>query len=132
MTEQTFSRFTGQPIIEWIDAEMELHDASGDEIGDIVEVNPDFVVTYANAGFLGLGEPRVYFVPRESIARMDENVWYLTIDKDQVESMNWSGAPEVSPWSDDWAADNRVYDLHPWRGRTRVRRYEEAALPSEQ
>jgi len=131
MTEQKVSPFTGRPVIEWIDSEIELHDAAGDEIGDIVEINPDFVVTYANTGFLGLGEPRIYFVPRESIARMDDNDWYLTIDKDQIEAMNWRGAPGVSPWSDEWAEGRMAYDLHPWRGQTRVRRYEETDLTTE-
>ncbi len=125
MTEQKVSPFTGRPIIEWIDDEIELHDADGDEIGNVVEINPDFIVTYANTGFLGLGEPRVYFIPRESVARMDEDDWYLNIDQDQIEAMNWRGAPGVSPWSADWTEGSRAYDLHPWRGQTRVRRYED-------
>jgi len=125
MTEQKVSPFTGRPIIEWIDDEIGLHDTDGDDIGNVVEINPDFVVTYANTGFLGLGEPRVYFVPRQFIGRMDDDDWYLTIDKDQIETMNWRGAPGVSPWSDEWEEGRMAYDLHPWRGQTRVRRYEE-------
>ena len=31
----------------------------------MVEVNPDFIVTYANTGFLGLGETQVYYIPRQ-------------------------------------------------------------------
>ena len=38
MTEQKVSPFTGRPIIEWIDDEIELHDADGDEIGNVVEI----------------------------------------------------------------------------------------------
>ena len=50
----------------------------------------------AETGFLGLGEPRNYFIPRGYIAREDEDDWYLSIDKDQIESMNWTNAPTKS------------------------------------
>ena len=122
------SPFTGRPIIEWIDSEIALHDAEGTSVGNVVEINPDFVVTYANTGFLGLGEPRVYFVPRDFIGRIDEDNWYLTISDEQMESMGWRSAPGASPWSDEWEADRMAYDLHPWRGQTRVRRYAEAEV----
>jgi hypothetical protein len=131
MPEQYTSPFTGRPVIEWLDSEIELHDTGGDEIGNVVEVNPDFIVTYANTGFLGLGEPRVYFVPREFVARMDADDWYLTIDADQIESMDWRTAPGTSPWSDEWAAGRMAYDLNPWRGQTRVRRYDETEVTAE-
>ena len=128
MTQPFTSPFTGRPVIEWIDSELALHDSEGSDVGNVVEINPDFVVTYANAGFLGLGEPRVYFIPREFIGRIENDDWYLTVDKDQLEAMGWRAAPNTSPWSDDWAEGEMAYDLHPWRGQTRVRRYEESTL----
>ena len=39
MVQQTTSPYTGRPITEWYDYEIELHDADGDEIGNVVEVN---------------------------------------------------------------------------------------------
>jgi hypothetical protein len=128
MTQPFTSPFTGRPVIEWIDSELALHDSEGSDVGNVVEINPDFVVTYANAGFLGLGEPRVYFIPREFIGRIENDDWYLTVDKDQLEAMGWRAAPNTSPWSDDWSEGEMAYDLHPWRGQTRVRRYEESTL----
>jgi hypothetical protein len=125
MTEQKVSPFTGRPVIEWIDDEIELHDTDGDEIGNVVEVNPDFIVTYANTGFLGLGEPRGYYIPRDNISRMDDDDWFLNIDQDQIEAMSWRIPPDASPWSDEWTQEQLAYDLHPWRGQTRVRRYED-------
>ena len=131
VTELSTSPFTGRPIIEWIDNEIELRDAAGREIGTVVEVNPDFVVTYANTGFLGLGEARVYYVPHEFIGRSDGNDWYLTVDYDQVDAVSWRVPPGASPWSDDWTQEQLAYDLHPWHGQTRVRRYEETAARAE-
>ena len=120
---QATSPYTGRPIVDWYDYEIKLHDNDGDDIGNVVEVNPDFVVVEANTGFLGLGEPRTYFIPRSEIAREDEDDWYLTIDKDEIESRGWTGAPTDSEWSGDWSQDTMPkYDDN---GRTRLRRYEE-------
>lgn len=131
MTQAFASPNFGRPLIEWIDTEIALHDSNSRDIGNIVEINPDFIVTYAASGFLGLGEPRVYFVPREFIGRIEEDDWYLTIDNEQIEAMSWTTAPDTSPWSDDWTGDQKAYDLHPWQGQTRIRRYEEPALTAE-
>jgi len=120
---QATSPYTGRPIVDWYDYEIKLYDNDGDDIGNVVEVNPDFVVVEANTGFLGLGEPRTYFVPRSEVAREEEDHWYLTIDKDEIESRGWTGAPTDSEWSGDWSSDTKTqYDD---RGRTRLRRYEE-------
>jgi len=120
---QATSPYTGRPIVDWYDYEIKLHDSDGDDVGNVVEVNPDFVVVQANTGFLGLGEPRTYFVPRSEIAREDEDDWYLTIDKDEIEARGWTGAPTDSEWSGDWSQSTAPqYDDN---GRTRIRRYEE-------
>jgi uncharacterized protein (TIGR02271 family) len=123
MTDQYVSPYTGRPISEWLDEEIELHDADGDEIGNVVEINPDFIVAQASTGFLGLGEPRTYFVPRSYVAREDGDDWYLSIDKDEIESMNWTAAPSDSAWSQDWQEGK--LDTDTGRGQTRLRRYEE-------
>jgi uncharacterized protein (TIGR02271 family) len=120
---QATSPYTGRPIVDWYDYEIKLHDNDGDDVGNVVEVNPDFIVVQANTGFLGLGEPRTYFVPRSEVAREDEDDWYLSVDKDEIESRGWTGAPTGSEWSDDWSSGTAPqYDD---RGRTRIRRYEE-------
>ena len=121
MTEQQISPYTGRPIAEWLDYEIELHDVDGDEIGNVVEVNPDFIVVQASTGFLGLGEPRIYFVPRSHVSREDEDDWYLSIDKDEIESMNWLQAPTESEWSTEWS-EGRA-EVGKGRGQTRIRRY---------
>ena len=122
MTQAT-SPYTGRPIVDYYEYEIKLFDTDGDDIGNVVEVNPDFVVVEATTGFLGLGEPRTYFVPRSEIAREDEDSWYLTIDKDDIEARGWTGAPTDSEWSGDWSQDTAPkFDD---QGRTRIRRYEE-------
>jgi uncharacterized protein (TIGR02271 family) len=123
-TDSNVSPYTGRPISEWLDEDIELHDADGDEIGNVVEINPDFLVVQTSSGFLGLGEPRYYYVPRSYIAREDDDDWYLSIDKDQFESMNWQQPPTESAWSNDWTEGRATEDLGG-RGQTRLRRYEE-------
>jgi uncharacterized protein (TIGR02271 family) len=123
MTEQRVSPYTGRPITEQLDEDIELHDADGDEIGNVVEVNPDFIVVWTNTGFLGLGEPKIYYIPRSYIAREDGDDWFLSIDKDEYESMNWSELPTDSAWSTDWREGRLKADQG--RGQTRIRRYEE-------
>jgi uncharacterized protein (TIGR02271 family) len=126
VTDQQYrSPYTGQPVDQWMTEEIELHDADGDEIGDIVEINPDFVVAESDGGFLGLGERRVYFVPRSYVAREEGDDWYLSIDKDEVESMDWRHAPTESAWSQDWSQGETSLDTMQREGAVRVRRYEE-------
>jgi uncharacterized protein (TIGR02271 family) len=122
---QATSPYTGRPIDEWLDERIELKDADGDKIGDVVEVNPDFVVAESDGGFLGLGERRVYFVPRSHIAREDDDDWYLSIDKDEVEAMDWRNAPTESTWATDWRQGEASLDTMERREGTRIRRYEE-------
>lgn len=123
-TESNVSPYTGRPISEWLDEDIELHDSDGDEIGDIVEINPDFIVVQTSSGFLGLGEARYYYVPRSYVAREDGDDWYLSIGKDELESMNWQQPPTESAWSNDWNEGRATEDLGG-RGQTRLRRYEE-------
>jgi len=121
MTE--VSPYTGRPITEYLDDEIKLYDSAGDKIGNVVEVNPDFLVVQTTSGFLGLGEPKTYFVPRNFIVREDDDDWYLSVDKDQLESQNWNSAPTESAWSSDWGESNETSQRED--GRTRLRRYEE-------
>jgi len=117
------SPYTGRPISEYLDEEIKLYDSAGDKVGNVVEVNPDFLVVETTTGFLGLGEPKTYFVPRNFIAREDDDDWYLSVDKDQLESQNWNAAPTESAWSSDWGESNTTSGRED--GRTRLRRYEE-------
>lgn len=123
-TDPYVSPYTGRVIDEWLEDDIELHDVDGDEIGKVVEVNPDFVVTYANSGFLGLGEPRIYYIPRDQIAREDEDDWYIGLDKDEIESMSWRVLPADSEWAEDWRAGEPAWRTERPRG-TRIRRYED-------
>lgn len=118
------SPYTGRPIDEWLDRDIDLYDVDGDKVGDVVEVNPDFIVAESDGGFLGLGERRTYYVPRDRVSSKNEDSWYLDIDKDEIETMNWTAAPSRSDWSADWQTN-----APPWRDEhqtgTRLRRYEE-------
>ena len=89
MTNQR-SAYSGRPIVDYLEETYTLYDAGGDKIGEIVEVNPDFLVAESDGGFLGLGERRTYHVPRAYIAREDGQDWYLSIDKDAIESVEWT------------------------------------------
>jgi len=122
MVQQT-SPYTGRPVEEFYDYEIELHDEDGDQIGNVVEVNPDFIVVQASTGFLGLGEPRTYFIPRDQVVREDEGDWYLSIDKDEIEAMNWLAAPTSSRYAEQWT-EGRATDYEK-SDRTRLIRYEE-------
>ena len=126
MTDSYVSPYTGRPINEWLDEDIELHDADGDEIGNVVEINPDFIVAETSTGFLGLGEPKTFFIPHNYISRKDGDDWYLSIDKDELEGMNWSEAPNESAWATDWREGRVETDENEsGRGQTRIRRYEE-------
>ena len=57
------------------------------------------------------------------LSREEEDAWYLEIDKDQLESMNWSNAPTDSTWTNESADTGTDYAAQ--EGRTRLRRYEE-------
>jgi uncharacterized protein (TIGR02271 family) len=126
-TEQR-SPYTGRPVDEWLTQEIKLHDADGDDIGQVVEINPDFVVAESDGGFLGLGEQRTYYIPRDQISREDEDDWYLNIDKDDIESRGWDQPPSQSAWSQDHdrtGGERMGGERADRRGGTRIRRYEE-------
>jgi uncharacterized protein (TIGR02271 family) len=125
MRDTQTSPYTGRPVVDWYDYEIKLRDADGDKIGDVVEVNPDFIVCESDGGFLGLGERRRYFVPRNYISREDRDDWYLSVDKDQIESMNWTNTPTNSAWGSEWSTGDYSGDTTNAEGRTRLRRYEE-------
>ena len=122
MTELQRSPYTGRPVDEWLTQEIELHDADGDEIGKVVEINPDFIVAESDGGFLGLGERRTYYIPRDQVMREEDDDWYLSVDKDDIEAMGWTQAPSQSAWSQDYEAGAETTER---RGGTRIRRYEE-------
>src|SRR4051812_34418277 len=122
---QTTSPYSGRPIEDSYDYEIKLHDVDGDKIGDVVEVNPDFIVCETTGGFLGLGEDRRYFIPRNYVAREDQEDWYLSVDKDQIESMNWTNAPTTSQYGGGWTGGAYAGDPTDAEGRTRLRRYED-------
>jgi uncharacterized protein (TIGR02271 family) len=102
MTTQR-STYSGRPIVDYFDATYTLVDVDGDKIGDIVEVNPDYVIAESDGGFLGLGERRTYYVPRTHIANQVDTDWYLSIDKDDIEAKGWTAAPTSSDFAtEDW------------------------------
>jgi uncharacterized protein (TIGR02271 family) len=121
MTQER-SPYSGQPVVGWLDEQVELKDADGEDIGDVLEVNPDFLIVETKTGFLGLGEKRTYYVPRSAVAREDGDDWHLGIRRDELESMGWRERPSASahtiPAYERGAGEAR-------EGRTRIIRYEE-------
>jgi uncharacterized protein (TIGR02271 family) len=117
------------PIIDWADRKYTLRDASGDKIGELVEVNPDYVIAETDGGFLGLGEHRRYYVPRSAVTERDGTDWYLSITKEQIESMDWREPPTASRFAtDEWrqqAGVTKTTSAGADVGRTRLVRYEE-------
>jgi uncharacterized protein (TIGR02271 family) len=91
---------SGRPIVDYADERHELHDADGDAIGDVLEVNPDFLIVRSRGGFLRLGPERTYYVPRSAVARQDYDDWYLSIDKDELGAQGWSQPPDGSTFAD--------------------------------
>jgi uncharacterized protein (TIGR02271 family) len=126
-TTQMTSPYTGRPITEWIDP-IRLEDVNGDKVGEIVEVNPDFVVVKEGHW---LADDEYYYVPRAQVTEGPES-WSLTIDKDDLErsySRQWAQPPQESAWSQDTYRGGQPIESYgtgdEQPGRTRLRRYEE-------
>jgi uncharacterized protein (TIGR02271 family) len=119
------SPYTGRPIVDWFEEPFTLRDRDGDKVGDIVEVNPDFIIAESDGGFLGLGERRTYYIPRSFFTSTDGTDWFLNVDKDVIEDMNWTAAPTDSTWSTaEWQAKDGSPDATR-EGAMRMIRYEE-------
>lgn len=122
-----------EPTVDWSEQGYELYDADGDKIGDIIEVNPDYLVVQYEKGLLemlGFEDPSTTYVPRSAIAREDGERWYLNIEKDRLEEQRaWTTRPEGSRYGESTAHD---YDSDEFRAtdeggprRTRLVRHEE-------
>ena len=97
---QTQRQLIDRPVsFEWAGQLYELRDIDGDKIGDVVEVNPDYLVAQTHGGFLGLGERRLYYVPVSAVNRDPEGHYRVSVDKDDVETMAWGQPPSESDWS---------------------------------
>jgi len=105
MAEQT-SPYSGRPIVDWYDEKITLRDTQGDKIGEVVEVNPDFLIVESDGGFLGLGERHHYYVPRDYVTSEEGADWSVSVSKDQATSMDWQKPPEASSYAGgDWRAE---------------------------
>src|SRR4051794_8301702 len=109
-TAQYTSPYTGRPISEWIDP-IRLVDVEGDNVGEIVEVNPDFVVVKEGHW---LAEDEYYYVPRGQVTEGSDS-WSLTVDKDDLEknySGQWAQPPQDSAWSQDTYRSGQPIDSY--------------------
>ena len=122
MSDVERSPYSGRPVDEWLTEDLELRDAEGDEIGRVMEINPDFIVAETGTGFLGLGERRLFYVPRDQVNLADDGNWYLAIEKDQLEWAGWTQPPAESAWTQDW--EGSAAPVQHSVG-TRIRRYVE-------
>jgi len=124
---QQTSPYTGRPVSEWIDP-IRLVDVEGDKVGEIVEINPDFVVVREGHW---LADDEYYYVPRSQVTEGSDS-WSLTIDKDDLEntySREWAEPPQQSAWSQDTYRSGQPLESYETgdeqAGKTRLRRYEE-------
>jgi uncharacterized protein (TIGR02271 family) len=118
------SPYSGRPIVDWFDESYRLVDVDGDTVGDIVEVNPEFVIVQTDGGFLGLGERQTYYIPRTYIAQEEGRDWALSIDKDEIGSATFTSPPADSRYA-DWQQTDRSEGGVEAQGRTRMVRFEE-------
>jgi uncharacterized protein (TIGR02271 family) len=107
MTDQTTtSPYSGRPVVEWFDEKITLRDVNGDKVGEVVEINPDFLIAESDGGFLGLGERHHYYVPRSYITREETSDWYLSVTKDEAKDLDWRQSPQESSYTGgDWRAE---------------------------
>lgn len=113
------SPYSGREVTDYLEGDYRLYAADGDEVGKIVEVNEDFIVVERGGGMLGFGEKQNLYVPREQIAREESTDWYLHIDADQIDTMDWTEPPTRS------ADIGETRDVGTTREGTRLTRYEE-------
>ena len=111
----TQQRIEGAAVFEWADRLYELRDIDGNKIGDVVEVNPDYLVAESDGGFLGLGERRRYYVPMANTDRDPKGHYRVSIIKDDAPAMAWGQPPTGATWSSPaWRtrlrADYPAYD----------------------
>ena len=89
MTDER-SPYSGREIVGEL-GEVDLYSSDDEKIGRILEVNPQFVVVERGGGFLSSPEP--FFIPRDQIASEDGDRWYLTVAKDQIDTIGWDERP---------------------------------------
>lgn len=85
------SPYSGREIVGEL-GEVDLYSSDDEKVGRILEVNPRFVVVERGGGFLSSPEP--FFIPRDQIASEDGERWYLTVAKDQIDTIGWDERPE--------------------------------------
>ena len=120
MSDSERSSYSERPVDEWLTEDLRLRDAEGDDVGSVLEINPDFIAAEAGSGFLGLGERRLHYVPRDQVSLADDGHWYLAIERDQLEWAGWTQPPAGSAWSHE--QENAAPVRHD--GGTRIRAYE--------
>jgi hypothetical protein len=100
-----------RPKVEWADELYELRDVTGDRVGDVIEVNPDYLVVESEGGSLTVGQHRRYYVPMASVER-HAGGYHLSIGRDEVDRMAWGQPPEGSAWAGaEW--QTRLRSDHP-------------------
>jgi len=84
------SPYSGREIVGEL-GEVDLYSSDDEKVGRILEVNPQFIVVERGGGFLSSPEP--FFIPRDQIASEDGDRWYLTVAKDQIDTIGWDERP---------------------------------------
>ncbi len=84
------SPYSGREVVGEL-GEVDLYSSDDEKVGRILEVNPQFVVVERGGGFLSSPEP--FFIPRDQIGSEDGDRWYLTVAKDQIDTIGWDERP---------------------------------------
>jgi hypothetical protein len=117
------SRPRERPIIEWHAESYTLRDKDGRRIGDILEVNPEFIVAKSGSWF-GSGRSHVHYVPRTCVADAVGSDWRLSVSSDELEALGFLLPPTGSPFTTDlWQSRDGGVIEFPSQGRMRVIRF---------
>ena len=84
------SPYSGREVVGEL-GEVDLYSSDDEKVGRILEVNPQFIVVERGGGFLSSPEP--FFIPRDQIGSEDGDRWYLTVAKDQIDTIGWDERP---------------------------------------
>jgi len=90
------SPYSGREVVGEL-GEVDLYSSDDEKVGRILEVNPQFIVVERGGGFLSSPEP--FFIPRDQIGSEDGDRWYLTVAKDQIDTIGGTSARPTTPVS---------------------------------
>lgn len=84
------SEYSGREVVDVLD-QMELYTSDDQKVGDVLEINPDFLIVSGGGLF-----DREMQLPRNVVAQTEGNRMYLTQTADQLKGMDWGASTSQS------------------------------------